>query len=52
MDNFVDFAAFNSQNALKLHVISLFLQQIITEQMFYYGETDKHNERKNTYCSY
>ena len=51
MDNFMDFATFCFQNASDLHGISLFLQQIITEQLFYYGKTDKCNERKNTrYC--
>jgi len=52
MDNFMDFATFCSQTALDLHGISLLLQRIITEQMFYYGKTNKHNERKNTRCCY
>ena len=48
----MDFVTFCSQNALNLHGISLLLQWIITEQLFYYGKTDKHNERKNTRCCY
>ncbi len=45
MDNSMDFATFCSQNALDLHVISLLLQRIITERLFYYGKTDKRNKR-------
>ena len=52
MDNFMDFVTFCSQNALDLHRISLLLRWIITEQLFYYGKTDKYNERKNTRCCY
>ncbi len=52
MDNFMDFATFCSQNALDLNLISLLLQRIITEQLFYYGKTNKHNKRKNTRCGY
>ena len=52
MDNFMDFATFCSQNALDLYLISLLLRRIITEQLFYYGKTDKRNERKNTRCCY
>ena len=48
----MDFATFCSQNALNLYGISLLLHRIITEQLFYYGKTDKRNERKNTRCCY
>ena len=52
MDNCMDFVTFCFQNASDLHVISLILQRIITEQLFYYGTTNKHNERKNTRWCY
>ena len=52
MDIFMDFATFCSQSELDLHRISLLLRRIITEQLFYYGKTDKRNERKNTRCCY
>ncbi len=52
MDIFMDFATFCSQNALDLYGISLLLQRIITERLFYYGTTNKHNERKNTRWCY
>lgn len=52
MDIFMDFAIFCSQNAWDLHGISLLLRRIITEQLFYYGKTDKRYERKNTRCCY
>ena len=48
MDNSMDFVTFYSYNALELRMISLFLQWIITERLFYYGKTDQRNERKNT----
>ena len=48
----MDFVTFCSQNALDLHGIYLLLRRIITEQLFYYGKTDKRNERKNTRCRY
>ena len=50
MDNYIDIATFCFPNALNLRVIFLLLQRIITEQSFYYGKTDKHNERKKTRC--
>lgn len=52
MDNYMYIATFCFQNALDLHGIFLLLRRIITERMFYYGKTDKHNERKNTRWCY
>jgi hypothetical protein len=37
---------------LDLHGICLFLRRIITERLFYYGTTNKHNERNNTRWCY
>ena len=50
MDICSDIVENYSQNEIDLHGICLLLQLTITEQSFYNGKTDKHNERKNTRC--
>lgn len=50
MDICSDIVENYAQNEIDLHGIYLLLQLTITEQSFYYGKIEKHNERKNTRC--